>query len=194
MNQIAKSLLAAGLLLALGVFCCPFRTSAQGLEVSGGYSHVTGDLGLNGYNLGAAWFFSSSMAIAAQYDSGYNNARIGEFEFTSVGAIAAKSHIQDFLIGPRFYVLQHRYKRLSPFGQIQLGVSHLHSQIQEGPTPTAANSDTAFAWMLGGGADYQLAPHWSARGDLGLLRTHFANAGQSRLRLGISVTYSFGSR
>ena len=182
------------MLLFIGLLCCPFGTSAQGLELSGGFSHITGDLGLNGYNLGAAWWFSPSVSLAAQYDGGYNNSHIGDFEFTSVGAIAAKNHLQDFLVGPRFYFAQHRYKNLNPFGQLQLGVSHLHSEIQEGPTPTADNSDTAFAWMLGGGVDYQLNPHWNARGDLGLLRTHFANGAQSRLRLGISATYTFGSR
>jgi opacity protein-like surface antigen len=167
---------------------------AQGLELGGGYLHDTGDFGLDGFNLSAAWFFSPSIAVAASYDGAYDTSRVGTFEFTSVGAIAAKSHIQDFLVGPRFYFAQHRYNKLNPFGEAQFGVSHLKSTIQEGVQPSATNSDSGFSWMIGGGADYQLAPHWTARGELGLLRTHLVNEGQSRLRVAINIAYVFGSR
>src|SRR5581483_7302676 len=86
---------------------CPSSSNAQGLELGGGYVHNTGDFGLDGFNLAAGWFFSNSVAVAAEYDGAYDTSRIGDFEFTSVGAIAAKSHIQDFLIGPRVYISQH---------------------------------------------------------------------------------------
>lgn len=55
-------------------------------------------------------------------------------------------------------------------------------------------SDSAFSWMLGGGLEYLLNPHWSGRANLEFLRTHLANEGQSRLRLVLGVTYTFGSR
>lgn len=43
-------------------------------------------------------------------------------------------------------------------------------------------------------AEYLLSPHWSGRANLDLLRTHIANEGQSRLRLVIGLTYTFGAR
>jgi len=48
--------------------------------------------------------------------------------------------------------------------------------------------------MIGGGADYVLSSHWAARGNLDLLRTHFANTGQSRLRFVLGIAYTFGQR
>jgi hypothetical protein len=59
---------------------------------------------------------------------------------------------------------------------------------------TVQAADTAFAWALGGGMDYRIYPHWTIRGDLGLLRTHFVESGQSRARLGVTVVWSLRSR
>ena len=125
----------------------------------------------------------------------YDISRVGTFEFTSVGAIASKSHMQDFLIGPRFYFANRKMGKYSlrPFGELQMGESHLRSTIQEGTQPSITNADTAFSWMLGGGADPQLSPHWIARGNLDLLRTHLNEDGQSRLRFVLGIAYTFGS-
>ncbi len=181
--------------LFIALAACPRNLQAQGLEVSGGWAHVTGDFGLDGFDLGAAWWVAPRVSIAAEYDGVYDTTRVGTFEFTSVGAIASKSHLQDFLIGPRFYFAQRKMGKYSirPFGEAQFGVSHLKSTIQEGIQPSVTNSDSAFSWMLGGGADYQLSSHWVARGNLDLLRTHLNEAGQSRLRLVLGVAYTFGS-
>lgn len=185
------------------------RSGAQDLEVSGGWEHATSDFGVDGFNLGAAWFFQSRLALAAQYDSMWDTTRVGTFEFTSVGAIVAQSHLQDFLVGPRYYFpvhtingkdtgtgrnRNHKVYSLYPFAEVQFGVSHLHQSIQEGPTPPVTNSDSAFSWMLGGGVEYPLSDHFSARGNLDLLRTHLNASAQSRLRLGIGIVYTFGER
>ena len=187
---------------------CPARSGAQGLELSGGWEHATSDFGVDGFNLGAAYFFQPRLALAAQYDGMWDTSRVGTFEFTSVGAIVAQSHLQDFLVGPRFYFpvytindtgnskrnRNHKVYRLYPFAEAQFGVSHLHQSIQEGISPPATNSDSAFSWMLGGGVEYPLNDHWSARGNLDLLRTHLNASAQSRLRLGIGIAYTFGER
>jgi hypothetical protein len=184
------------LTLAIVIGCATFPRSlhAQGLEFSGGWVHSTGDFGLDGFNLGAAWWVAPRISVAGEYDGAYDVSRVGQFEFTNVGAIASRSHLQDFLIGPRFYFAERKMGRYSlrPFGEAQFGVSHLKSTIQEGTQPSMTNSDSAFSWMLGGGADYQLTSHWIARGNLDLLRTHLNEAGQSRLRLVLGVAYTFG--
>ena len=186
-------LTAVAILIALA---CPANLPAQGLEVSGGYAHVTGDFGLDGFDLGAAWWVAPKISLAAEYDGVYDTSRIGTFEFTSVGAIASKSHLQDFLIGPRFYFGErtiHKYSGFVRLAEVQFGVSHLKSTVQEGIQPSITNSGSAFSWMLGGGADYQVSSHWVARANLDLLRTHLNSAGQSRLRLVLGVAYTFGS-
>lgn len=181
--------------LFITILACSHSLSAQGLEVSGGWSHVTGDFGLDGFNLGTAWWVAPRISIAAEYDGVYDTSRVGTFEFTNVGAIASKSYLQDFLIGPRFNFAERKmgHYYIRPFGEAQFGVSHLKSTIQEGIQPSVTNSDSAFSWMLGGGADYQLTSHWVARGNLDLLRTHLNEAGQSRLRLVLGVAYTLGS-
>jgi opacity protein-like surface antigen len=83
---------------------------------------------------------------------------------------------------------------LEPFVELKFGESHLNSKVQQVPLTEVSASGTDFSWLLGGGADYQLNPHWNARFKLDFLRTHFADAGQSRLRLAVQIVYNFGER
>lgn len=68
-------------LLCLGVailtFCTPYHAFAQGfsnfpdhLEVSGGFTHLTGDFGLNGFNAAAG-------LVNFDYDSAYHTSTFG---------------------------------------------------------------------------------------------------------------------
>lgn len=152
---------------------------------------------MDGFAAGASWSFAPRFSIAANYDDVWNTNRVGDFAFTTVGAIAAKSHQQDFLIGPRVFFSSFsidRRNRILPFGEAQFGVTHLHQQIQEGVAVPASNSDTAFSWLLGGGVDYPINDHLMARGELELLRTHLNANPASHARIAISMVYSFGSR
>jgi long-subunit fatty acid transport protein len=184
------------LLTFLAALMLPRTARGQGLEVSGGWAHVTQDFGTDGFNVGAAWWFTKRVAIAAEYDSTWDTSTLSNFAFTQVGAIAVKSHLQSFLVGPRiFFSTKWTDKhKLNPFGEAQFGVPHLHQKVTQVNVPSVSASDSAFSWMLGGGADYLFSPHWSGRANLDLLRTHLANQGQSRLRLVLGVTYAFGSR
>jgi opacity protein-like surface antigen len=182
--------------VSVALLSFPSMLPAQGLELSGGYAHSTGDFGLDGFQAGGAWFFTQKIAIAADYDGLWDTSRIGAFDLTTVGAISAKNHLQNFMFGPRVFLRTRQVKQYAiiPFGEVQLGLSHLNSTIQEGPAKPLSAADTAFSWLLGAGADYSLSPHWTARLQLGLLRTHLNDQGQSRLRVGIGINYTFGSR
>lgn len=177
------------------------NASAQRVEVSGGYTHISGNQGLDGFNVGAAAWFTHRFSIAADYDSGWDTSRIGIFELTPTGVVASKSHLQDWLFGPRISfpgVIKTGNKRVAqllPYGEAEFGLSHLKSSINQTATNfSQSTTDTAFSWMLGGGADYRIYPHWVGRLKLGLLRTHFAEAGQSRLRLSLGVAYTLKER
>lgn len=180
--------------LATAILCTTAR--GQGLELHGGWAHVTGDFGTDGLNVGAAWWFTKRITIAGDYDTTWDTSTLSTFAFTSVGAIAVKSHLQQALFGPRiFFATDWTSKhKLDPFAEAQFGFTHLYQSVQQVNMPSVAASDTAFSWMLGGGVEYLLSPHWSARGNLDFLRTHLANEGQSRLRLVIGIVYTFGSR
>jgi opacity protein-like surface antigen len=187
--SILLTLLAAFLLL-------PQTARGQRLEVGGGWSHVTGDFGTDGFNVGAAWWFTNRVTMAADYDSTWDTSSLTNFAFAQVGSIATKSHLQSFVIGPRVFFSTKwtdKYK-LNPFGEAQFGVSHLSQDVTQVGVPTLSASDSAFTWMLGGGADYLFTSRWSGRANVDFLRTHLANAGQSRLRLVLGIRYTFGSR
>jgi hypothetical protein len=190
---------AIGLFIALFVFAglisMPEKVAAQSLEVGGGWAHSTGNNGLDGFNGAVGWWFTPRVAAIADWDSVYDTSHIGVFDFTSVGPIATRAHLQDYLVGGRGYFASQRVKgyRITPFGEFEVGASHLTANVKT-LTTNSSGSDTGFTWMLGGGADYRLSPHWSARGRLGLLRTHLNESGQSRLRLILGISYTFGAR
>jgi outer membrane protein OmpA-like peptidoglycan-associated protein len=174
----------------------PLNALGQGLELNGGWAHITNDFGTDGFNIGAAWWFTHRVTIAADYESTWDTSTIGSFAFTQIGSIAVKSHLQTAVIGPRIFFSTKwtERHRLNPFGEAQFGGSHLNQQIIRANMPTVSASGSGFTWLLGGGAEYLLTPHWSVRTNLDFMRTHLANEGQSRLRLIVGVAYTFGSR
>ena len=180
--------------LAVMTLCQPAR--GQGLELGGGWAHVTGDNGTDGFDVGAAYWFTKRITVAANYDSGWDTSNLGNFAFTQVGAISTKSHLQSVLLGPRiFFSTQWTDEhKLNPFGEAQFGVSHLSQKLTQANEPSISASDSGFSWMLGGGVEYLFSSHWSGRANLDFLRTHLANEGQSRVRLGLGIAYTFGSR
>ena len=177
----------------------PAIAQLQNIELNGGYVHISGDGGLDGFNVGAAVWFTHRVTIGAEYESGWDSSHLGAFELTSGGIIVTKNHLQDFLIGPRVFfpglLKRAHISHLLPFGEAQFGVSHLSSRL-ESPVAMISQSasDNAFTWLLGGGVDYRFSGHWHGRAKLDLERTHFSDTGQSRLRVVLGVAYTFGER
>jgi long-subunit fatty acid transport protein len=184
------------LMAVIAMVFLPQRISAQDLELSGGYTHVTQNFGTDGFDVGAAWWFTPKITIGANYDSTWDTSQIGVFQITNVGLLVSKAHLQSALIGPRIFFFSHKIKKykLSVFGETQYGASHIHTTFQQAAVSSVSSSDTSFTWTLGGGADYPITPHWSGRANVDFMRTHFAAAGQSRLRLVLGIAYTFGSR
>lgn len=191
------SLLCVG--LAILTLCTPNRAYAQdldNLEVSGGYNHVTGDFGLNGFNLSSGYWLNRRISVNFDYDWAANTSTLGVLSLTSIGHTAIKNRFQDWLIGPRVFFPTHainKYK-FDPFIEFKLGASHLSERISAAALPSVSAAGTSFAWALGGGADYQFTSQWFGRVNLDFYRTHFADAGQSRLRFVLGVGYTFGPR
>jgi hypothetical protein len=182
--------------LSVALLLSVHTARGQGLEVGGGWSHVTGDFGTDGFNVGAAWWFTNRVTIAGDYDSSWDTSSLSNFAFTQVGAIATKGHLQTFVLGPRVFFSTNwtNKHKLIPFGEAQFGVSHLNQKVEQVNMPTISASDSGFTWMLGGGAEYLFSPRWSGRANLDFLRTHLSNEAQSRLRLVLGVRYTFGGR
>jgi len=181
------------ILLFLSAFALSTPARGQGLQVGGGWAHVTGNNGTDGFAVDGAWFFTKRVSIAGFYESTWDTTTLGTFQFTSLGLFSVHSHLQDALFGPRIFFdtkWTDKYK-VNPFGEVQFGISHLNQTVTTQTTGSVTGSDTAFSWMLGGGVDYRLSPHFSARGNLDFLRTHLFNEGQSHLRFVLGIYYGF---
>jgi opacity protein-like surface antigen len=196
--------LTRAVLLGVGVailtLCNPYRASAQGLvdnlEVSGGYNHTSGDFGLNGFNAGAGLWVNRRVSLNFDYDWTATNSTLGVLSLTSIGHTAIKNRLQDWLVGPRIFFPAHQISKykFDPFAEVKLGGAHLSQRIQQTSLPSQSASANSFSWVLGGGADYQFNSQWFGRASLGYMRTHFADAGQGRLRLVLGIGYTFSPR
>jgi hypothetical protein len=187
-------------LLVLFVFSLP-AFGQEDLEFSGGYRHISGDQGLDGYFLGVGWNPIPKFQLHLTYDGTYDNSTLGNFAFTSVGTIVINSHMQEILTGPRYFLPgifkgkeKVKGKIMIPYVEAGFGEARLHSDVKQANLGAVQSADTAFAWQIGGGADFRIYPHFAVRADLGFLRTHFANGGQSRIRLGLGVVWSVRAR
>jgi opacity protein-like surface antigen len=176
------------------VLCAPKTYAQQGLELGVGWSHLTGNFGLDGYDLDAGYWFSPRAAVVFNYDDVYDNSPISAFALSSLGSVRVKSREQNFLLGPRiaFPGGVRNNSKVIPFAEALFGGSHLRSTISEAIVGAANSTDSAFTWGVGGGVDYAASSHFTGRVGLDLIRTHFSDTGQSRLRLLVGGTYMFG--
>jgi len=169
------------------------------LEVSGGWSHLTGNNGLNGFSGEAGYEFNRKVVLVGQGSFLWNTSKLSSFDLVpSTGSVRIKSNEQNYLFGGRVRLTGWKAtrglqrKKLLPFGELLFGWSRLHQEIKDVTgTISASASDRAFTWLLGGGLDYRLSSRWYARGNLDYVRTHFADQGQNRLRIGIGLVYVF---
>jgi hypothetical protein len=169
-------------------------------ELSGGYAHISGDEGLDGFNVGASVFLAPNISLGFNYDGVYDTTVLGSFALTNVGLTTTKSHLQDYMAGGRIYfpgVLKPHCGTtnvlpvLRPFVQAQFGESNLWTQVSVVNVGSVATSETTFSWLLGGGGEIRIDDHWAARVSADLLRTHFADEGQSRIRIILGVVGRF---
>lgn len=169
-------------------------------ELTGGYAHISGNEGLNGFNVGGSVFLAPKVSLGFNYDGVYDTTVLGTFALTNVGLTTSKSHLQDFMAGGRFFFpgvlkihcgTKEVVPFLQPFLQAQFGESNLWSQVTSVNVGTISSSDTTFSWLLGGGGDIRVSDHFSARVSTDLLRTHFADEGQSRIRIILGVVGRF---
>jgi Outer membrane protein beta-barrel domain len=191
-------------LLALVTISLPapaqvYKVWQHDVDLMGNWTFMTGNGSLNGFSVGTSYFLQRHVAIAFNYDSGWNNSTVGLFQLLpTVGLTTTHSQLQNWLFGPRVFLpgllkgkTKIKGKVLRPFAEVMFGESNLYTQLRSAQVGNVSAADTAFTWMVGGGADFNIANHWAVRTNIDLLRTHFASMGQSRLRFGLGVAYSF---
>jgi opacity protein-like surface antigen len=161
------------------------------IDLSGGFTHMTGDIGLNGWDGSATYRINRWLGLAGDLSGLYGS--------NSVLGVGFSSHLYNLNFGPRVFVPLNDYPKWKPFGELLLGFSHQGQRIKDsllGPgvvVPGFDESDTSFSWMIGGGIDYQLNDNWRIRAlELDLLRTKFLDTVQNRARFNFGVVYQFG--
>lgn len=185
--------------LAIALPTCLNAQILHNAELSGGWAYANGNDGLNGFNLGAGLWFTHHISLAFDFDRIGNNKSLPIFSLsTNTGLITTKATMQDYLIGPRIFFGSKNIKVLKtihPFAEVQAGASHIRQSVTVPPLiATQSATDNAGTWLFGGGGDILFSPRWAARVGMDFMRTHFIDAGQSRIRLKIGVAYTFGSR
>jgi opacity protein-like surface antigen len=91
--------------------------------------------------------------------------------------------IHSFLFGPRVSVSVGRF---TPFAHGLVGVSHFSDS-----SSVLSNSETSFAYAVGGGIDYKLIPAlaWRFQGDM--LQTRFFSSTQDDFRFSTGIVLRF---
>lgn len=183
--------------LTVAISCQVNAQILKNLELTGGWAHVSGNNGLDGFNGGASVWFTKRVSLGFDYDHVTDTNALTAFALAGAGAITVDSRLQDWLVGPRFFFHSTEVKvlhTLHPFAEVAIGASHLSSSVRQIGVASQEASDNSGTWLLGGGGDILMSPHWAGRINVGLQRTHFAASGQSRLRMIMGVAYTFGSR
>ena len=171
-------------------------------ELSGGYAHISGNEGMDGFNAGVSVFLARYISLGFNFDGVWDTTILGSgaFALTNIGLVTTKSHMYDYLAGPRIYfpgVLKPHCGTanvmpiLRPFVQAQFGESTLWTEVSSVNIGSVATQDTSFSWLLGGGGEFRIDRHFAARVSADLLRTHIADSGQSRIRVILGVVGRF---
>jgi len=158
-----------------------------------GYSYMSADLvsnsrtSLNGWNGSIEGKVLPFIGIVADFSGEYGSAPLGNPACTVIigGSCSpsASTHIQTFLFGPRVSVSVAKFR---PFAEALIGAEH----ISENASPFS-NSDTSFAYALGGGLDYHLIPliSWRLEGDM--VQTRFFSNTQNNVRISTGIVIHF---
>ncbi len=169
----------AGFFVLVALTSVPLLAQEESkVDVFGGYSymHVSPGNGAegantNGWEAQATANLTEILGVTADFDGHYGD------------VFGIGGHDYNFLFGPTLF---HRTEKVTPFAHVLFGGSH-----------AGANgfSDTAFAWAIGGGLDWNIKPSIAVRiGQFDYLATHFAGTTQNNFRYSAGVVFRLGSQ
>ncbi len=146
-------------------------------DVFGGYSylHVSPGNGrpganTNGWEGQVTGNLSEYIGVTADFDGHYGS------------VFGVNGHDYNFLFGP---TLSYRSDKVTAFGHVLFGGSHAGA---------SGFSDTAFAWALGGGLDWNWKERFAIRlAQVDYLPTYFGRTTQNNFRYSAGVVFRLGS-
>jgi hypothetical protein len=148
-----------------------------------GYSYMGADLvpdnrtNLNGWDASIEGKVFPFVGIVADFSGHYGSQTV-----PAVGLNASVAQ-HDFLFGPRVSTSVGKYR---PFAHALFGASHISESATGFP-----NSNTAFAYALGGGLDYRLLRLIGWRLQVDFLQTRFFSVSQNDVRVSTGLVVHF---
>ncbi len=194
-----KILLVAGLLL-----CLPMLAQAQDApkaELFTGYSYLrfrSGGEGLNGngFNVSLTANVTKNVGLVAEFarQTGSESISLRDlFDDPSLSnaVLKADGRMLTFLFGPRFTA---RSSRVEPFAHALFGGARFSAEVSALGV-SGSDSDTSFAFVLGGGLDVKLNDKVAIRlGQLDYLRTRIGDEGQNNFRYSAGLVFRLGKK
>jgi hypothetical protein len=181
---------ASVIVLALFFAATTQAQERQVIDVAVSYSYVR-------YNPATSGIKNFSMnggsgSVALNFNSWLSGvADVGGYSKHNILGNGVSGSLSTYLFGPR--VTLNRYGRVTPFGQVLLGIAHTGGRYL-----TTGGSQTPFAAAIGGGIDWRWTNHIRLRaGEVDYLLTHFeevTNANtqvQSNLRVSSGLVFRF---
>lgn len=153
-------------------------------QIGFGYEHITGSMGLNGWDLRAGWrpLLHEAAGLSLIADVGRASGS------QALLATSVKSTEWTFLFGPEFG-MPHRV--FDPYANALFGYAHL-SQDTLSPNASSSAGFSTFAWQLGAGLKLNITRWASIRLiEVDLLHTSFASSGASHARIILGGTLNF---
>lgn len=146
-----------------------------------GYTHLSGDVGKNGWNASGTWNFNRYAGVEGDI-AGYYGSK-------SLLSINADNTEYSFVAGPKVR-FETQNPKFVPWAHLLFGLAHADLGTNVG----VGDADTAFNWQLGGGVDYVFRPQWAGRVKADLYHTDYFSNGDTHLRLGFGIVYRWGGQ
>lgn len=175
--------------ISVSAFAQTGSDEIQPLDFFAGYSHSSNfDTGLNGWIVAANYNVNDSwLGVEGEISGHYGSQNLSALPILLPGAPASVDNsLHNFDFGPRV-TWRSPDQPIFAFGHVLFGASHAKVSAAG-----VSQSDTAFSWVLGGGADYNFNANWGARAQLDLLHTDFFSKGESHPRISLGLLYRLG--
>lgn len=186
-------LLSAFVMLVLASTLSFAQTAADEqppIDVFAGFSHSSNfDTGLNGWIIAGNYSLNNSwLGVEGEISGHYGSQNLSALPILIPGAPSGVDNsLHNFNFGPRVTWRSPDYP-VNAFGHLLFGGSHAKISAAG-----ISDTDTAFSWVLGGGADYNFNERWAGRAQLDLLHTNFFSNGESHPRISIGLVYRLGT-
>jgi hypothetical protein len=160
-----------------------------------GYSYMSAALAsgnrtnLNGWNASVEGKVLPFIGMVGDFSGHYGSTPVGPnpactgIPGVPCPSLSASTNMYNFLFGPR---VSASVGKVRPFAQALFGAGHISESAS-----LLSNSNTSFAYALGGGIDYHLIPLISWRVQADWLQTRFFSNTQNNVRISTGVVIHF---